>query len=54
MKLVFKYCIFCNGVYLLDMCLSIIILFFKDRYVFLKMNGLCFVCLRYGYVKINC
>lgn len=54
MKPVFKHCTFCNGAHSLDMCLSITILPLKDRYAFLKTNGLCFACLRYGHVKTNC
>lgn len=53
MKPVFKHCTFCNGAHSLDVCLSITILLLKDRYAFLKINVLCFACLRSGHVKTN-
>ncbi|XP_062567166.1 CAP-Gly domain-containing linker protein 1-like [Saccostrea cucullata] len=54
MKTFSRQCIYCKGAHSLDMCLSITILPLRDRYAFLKTNGLCFSCLKSGHLKTNC
>ena len=46
-----KPCIYCNGTHALEECRNIKKLSLKGRYEVLKSKGLCFTCLKSGYLK---